>query len=152
MAAIETELTNSFETHPDAKIILSHPRHGLVLGARVLAEFGDDPTRYDDANYSTQVLRRDRLDHQGLRHPQGRAGRVARNHRFADACYLWAFAALGASPGARALYDAPPRAKGETQHQALRALANRLVGTLLGCLRNQTNYDAGKAQGGAEGK
>jgi hypothetical protein len=28
--------------------------------------------------------------------------RFARNKRLADACYLWAFAALTASPGARA--------------------------------------------------
>jgi hypothetical protein len=70
--------------------------------------------------------------------------RVARNHRLADGCYLWAFAALNASPGARALYDAH-RAKGETHHQALRALANRLVGILHGCLHHRTKYDEAKA-------
>ena len=34
---------------PDAEIYLSQPGLGVVLGARVLAEFGDDKTRYADA-------------------------------------------------------------------------------------------------------
>jgi len=65
--------------------------------------------------------------------------RVARNRRLADACYLWAFAAISTSPGARRYYDAQ-RAKGKTHHQALRALGNRLVGILDGCLRHRQLY------------
>ena len=38
-----------FGRHPDAEIYLSQPGLGAVLGARVLAEFGDDPDRYADA-------------------------------------------------------------------------------------------------------
>ncbi|MDX6201450.1 MAG: hypothetical protein QOJ83_2177, partial [Frankiales bacterium] len=49
-------------------------------------------------------------------------------------------AALTCSPGARAYYDAQ-RARGATHHQALRALGNRLVGILHGCLRHRTPYD-----------
>ena len=66
--------------------------------------------------------------------------RYARNRRLADACYQWAFATLTASPGARAFYD-QHRAAGDTHHRALRALANRLVGILHGCLRHHTLYD-----------
>lgn len=43
--------------HPDAEIVLIQPGLGVVLGARVLAEFGDDPIRYADAtawNHRTQ--------------------------------------------------------------------------------------------------
>ena len=57
------------------------------------------------------------------------------NRRLYDAIDQWAFAALRASPGARALYD-QHRAAGDTHHQALRALGNRLVGILHGCLRH----------------
>jgi hypothetical protein len=64
---------------------------------------------------------------------------VARNRHLADACYPWAFAALRASPGVRAAYDAH-RARGQTHHQALRALANRLVGVLHGCLAHRDRY------------
>jgi Transposase IS116/IS110/IS902 family len=42
--------------HPDAEIYRSQPGLGLILGVRVLAEFGDDPDRCADAkarkNYS----------------------------------------------------------------------------------------------------
>jgi hypothetical protein len=66
--------------------------------------------------------------------------RHARNRRLADALYRQAFAALSTSPGARDHYD-KQRARGATHHQALRALANRLVGILHGCLRHHTHYD-----------
>ena len=35
--------------HPDVEIYLSQPGMGPILGARVLAEFGDDMNRYTDA-------------------------------------------------------------------------------------------------------
>ena len=38
-----------FEQHPDAEIVRSLPGLGLILGARVLGEFSDDPTRFADA-------------------------------------------------------------------------------------------------------
>src|SRR3990170_3441647 len=111
----------------------------MTLSARVLAEFGDDPNRYVDAksrkNYAgTSPITRA----SGTRRVV--LARYARNRRLSDACYLWAFAALTASPGARAFYD-QRRAGGDTHHQALRALANRLVGILHGCLRHHTPYD-----------
>ena len=61
-------------------------------------------------------------------------------HPDADARYLWAFTAITASPGARAFYHAR-RSTGDTHHRALRALANRLVGILHGCLRHGSPYD-----------
>lgn len=139
IAHLEAELAHRFELHPDAKIIRSLPGLGMTLGARVLAEFGDDPNRYADAksrkNYAgTSPITRA----SGTRHVV--LARYARNRRLADACYLWAFAALTASPGARAFYD-QHRANGDTHHSALRALANRLVGILHGCLRHNTPYD-----------
>ena len=70
--------------------------------------------------------------------PNGLA-RYARNRRLADALYQQAFSALTVSPGARALYDRH-RDRGATHHQALRTLANRLVGILHGCLCHHTHY------------
>jgi hypothetical protein len=55
-----------------------------------------------------------------------------------------AFAALSASPGARALYDAE-RARGTEHNAALRKLANRLVGILHGCLKTRTPYNEATA-------
>jgi hypothetical protein len=69
--------------------------------------------------------------------------------RLVDACYLWAFAALTASPGARRCYDAH-RARGASHHQALRALGNRLVGILHGCLAQRVAYQEQLAWPAAE--
>ena len=100
---------------------------------------GDDPDRYLDA--------RARKNYAGMA-PITRASgtkrvvlaRYARNRRLADALYQQAFSALSSSPGARACYDRH-RARGATHHQALRALAHRLVGILHGCLRHHQPYN-----------
>jgi transposase len=49
VAALEDQLAARFAAHPDAEIVRSQPGLGVVLGARVLAEFGDDPHRYATA-------------------------------------------------------------------------------------------------------
>jgi len=108
---LEAELTASFEAHPDAEIIRSLPGLGVVLGARVLA-----------SGTQKVVL-----------------ARFVRNRHLADATYLWAFCSLTHSAGARRHYDTR-RANGANHHQALRALGNRLVGLLHGCLRYRQNY------------
>ena len=139
VARLEEQLSEGFDQHPDAKIVRSLPGLGTILGARVLAEFGDDPNRYSDAK-----ARKNYAGTSPITKASGKSrvvlARYARNRRLSDACYLWAFAALSASPGARAFYDAR-RAGGDTHNRALRALANRLVGLLHGCLRHQTLYD-----------
>ena len=145
IAKLEAGLADRFEQHPDAKVIRSLPGLGMTLGARVLGEFGDDPNRYADA--------KSRKNYAGTSPITKASGtrkvvlaRFARNRRLADACYLWAFAALTASPGARSFYD-ERRANGDTHHRALRALANRLVGILHGCLRHGEIYDEDTAWG-----
>jgi transposase len=49
ITGLEADLADRFDQHPDTKIIRSLPGLGMTLGARVLAEFGDDPNRYADA-------------------------------------------------------------------------------------------------------
>jgi hypothetical protein len=46
--ALQGQVEEHFGRHPDAEIIMSQPGMGAILGARVLAEFGDDPVRYRD--------------------------------------------------------------------------------------------------------
>jgi hypothetical protein len=62
------------------------------------------------------------------------------NDRLVDALNAQAFSALSASPGARALYD-QQRSAVHGHNDALRRLANRLVGILHGCLKTRTLYD-----------
>jgi transposase len=139
IAALEHQLAADFEQHPDAEIVRSLPGLGTVLGARVLGEFGDAPDRYLDAK-----SRRNYAGTSPITRASGTRrvvlARHARNKRLADAIYLWAFAALTASPGARQFYD-QHRSAGDTHHQALRALGNRLVGYLHGCLASHMPYD-----------
>ncbi len=124
---------------PDADIYLSLPGLGDVLGARVLAEFGDDPERYDSAK-----SRRNYAGTSPLTIASGtkRAvlARHVRNRRLYDAIDQWAFCSISTSPGCRTFYD-QRRTAGDLHHQALRALGNRLVGYLHGCLRTHTHYN-----------
>ena len=139
IAALDAELTAHFEQHPDADIYLSLPGIGVILGARVLGEFGDDPNRYADAksrkNYAgtSPITRASGTRRVAL-------ARFVRNGRLADAIDHWAFSSITNSPGARAFYD-HRRTLGDSHHKALRALGNRLVGILHGCLRTGTPYD-----------
>jgi transposase len=139
VAQLEAQLAADFREHPDAEILLSQPGLGLVLSARVLGESGDDPTRYVNAKA--------RKNYAGNAPVTKRSGkwkmvsrRLARNRLLADAGFLWANSALSASPGARRYYD-QLRARSKTHNQASRALANRLVGILHGCLRRRCLYD-----------
>ena len=140
---LETTLAEHFETHPDADIYRSLPGLGVVLGARVLGEFGDDPNRYTDAKSRKNYAGTSPLT---IASGKKRAvlARHVRNRRLYDALDRWAFCALSTSPGARLFYD-QRRAAENTHHQALRALGNRLVGILHGCLRHHTEYDENTA-------
>lgn len=139
LTALEQELKEAFEDHPDAKILRSLPGIGTVLGARVLAEFGDDRTRYVDAR-----ARKNYAGTSPITKSSGKRrvvlARFARNEHLFDACFLWAFSSLTKSKGARIYYDLL-RQRGKTHSQALRALANRLVGILHGCLQSRQLYD-----------
>ena len=128
-----------FGRHPDAEIILSQPGLGPVPGARVLAESGDDPHRYADGkarcNYAgTSPLTRASGKKKTV------TARFVHNDRLVDALNAQAFSTLSASPGARAFYD-QQRANGHGHNDALRRLANRLVGILHGCLKTRTLYN-----------
>ncbi|WP_124390673.1 IS110 family transposase [Rhodococcus wratislaviensis] len=139
ITALEAQVDAHFHRHPDAEIVLSQPGLATVLGARVLAEFGDDPTRY--------VTAKNRKNYAGtspITRASGKrklvAARYVHNDRLVDALMRQAQSALQTSPGARAYYDRQ-RARGLDHNPALRQLANRLVGILHGCLKTRTHYD-----------
>jgi transposase len=140
---LEHAVTESFNQHPDAGIITSFPGLGALTGARVLAETGDDRSRFSDA--------------QGLKAYAGAAPitrasgktksvtrRKVKNNRLAAAGYLWAFSALTASPGARAHYDRR-RDNGDRHAAAQRNLFGRLLGCLHHCLTTGCEYDEATA-------
>lgn len=136
---LTAQLTEAFLQHPAAKIYLSFPGVGALTGARLLAEIGDDPTRFATA--------------QGLRSYAGPAPltwasgasrhvthRRVCNRRLKSTCHQWAFSSLTRSPGCRALYDRR-RAAGDSYAGALRRVAGRLLGGLHHCLTHNEPYD-----------
>ncbi len=143
IADLETELSNRFREHPDADIYLSIPGSGDVLGARVLGEFGDDPERY-----ATAKSRKNYAATSPLTIASGKnktvIGRYIRNDWLFNPALRIAFCSLSASEGCRAFYD-ERITKGDTHIQALRQLANRLVGILHGCLKTRTLYNENTA-------
>jgi hypothetical protein len=143
ITAIWDQVAANFSQHPDAEVYLSQPGLGVVLGARVLAEFGDDKNRYLDAK-----ARRNYAGTSPITRQSGKRkivlARHVHNDRLIDALGLQAFAALTSSPGARAYYD-QLRARGISHRAALRQLGNRLVGIIHGCLKTGTLYHEAKA-------
>jgi transposase len=139
IAELEKALSEHFEQHPDAKIVRSLPGIGTVLGARVLGEFGDDRTRFSDPKSRKNYAGTSPIT-KASGHSRVVLARFARNRRLGDACDQWAFCSLNSSPGARCYYD-ELRGRGKTHRQALRQLANRLVGILHGCLKDGVLYD-----------
>jgi transposase len=139
ITALQQQVDAHFGRHPDAEIMLSQPGLGPILGARVLAEFGDDPHRY-----TTAKARKNYAATSPITRASGKKktvlARFVHNDRLIDALMAQAFAALTASPGARAYYDRQ-RARGQGHNPALRQLANRLVGILHGCLKTRTPYN-----------
>ncbi|SEU43095.1 IS110 family RNA-guided transposase [Nonomuraea wenchangensis] len=128
----------AFHQHPDAAVITSFPGLADVTGARVLAELGDDRTRFADARalkaYAgaapiTRASGKSLVVHH----------RKVKNQRLAAAGYVWAFASLRA-PGPRAHYDRR-RAEGERHSSALRNTFNRLLGCLHHCLQKGVTYN-----------
>jgi hypothetical protein len=115
-------VADHFGRHPDAEIYASRPGLGVVRGARVLGEFGDDPDRYADAK-----ARKNYAGTSPITKASGTRkivlARYARNRRLADAPQQWALGSMRGSPA------------------TLRQLANRLVGILHGCLEARTRYN-----------
>ncbi|MGW7133428.1 IS110 family transposase [Streptomyces bobili] len=129
----------AFSQHPDADVILSFPGLGVQLGARVLAEIGDDRDRFADARGlkayagSAPITRAS-----GKKHHVGH--RRVKNNRLNHAGHLWAFASLKASPGANAHYRRR-RERGDWHAQAQRHLFNRMIGQLFHCLQRGELFD-----------
>jgi len=131
-------VVGSFEKHPDAEIITSFPGLGMLSGARLFAEIGDDRSRFADAK--------------GLKAYAGSApvtrasgksvvvlARRVKNQRLAAVGYMWAFAAMAHSDGARAHYDRR-REAGDRHTAAQRNLFNRMIGCLHHCLTHRVHY------------
>jgi transposase len=115
-----------FGRHPDAEIYASQPGLGVILAARVLGEFGDDPHRYPDAK-----ARKSYAGTAPITKASGKKkivlARYARSRRLGDALQQWAFCyyadpqahaptTAGCAPATSA--TGPPYAKSPTDSSA----------------------------------
>ncbi len=138
VAHYDKEISTLFLTHPDQQFWRSLPRAGKHLAPRLLAEWGDDRSRYADAN-CVQALA-------GTAPVPFQSGNFAKAHkRFA--ClkplrnHLHQFAWQSTKKEAWALaYYQRKRAEGKTHSMALRALANVWVRIIFAMWQRRTCY------------
>lgn len=140
---LEDEMTIVFRRHPDSDIYVSMPGIAELSGARLLAEYGDDPERFASSagrrNYSGMAPV---TASSGKRRTVKR--RKARNRFLASTTRQWAFNSLAASPDCKRYYD-ELIARGVKHETALRNVGGHLTKCLDACLKNGELYDPVKA-------
>jgi transposase len=122
IAQYNKEIKTLFLTHEDQEIFASLPRAGKRLAPRLLAEIGDDRTRYQDAS-SLQALG-------GTSPVLFQSGMYSKAHRrlgcikpLRNALHQFAWQTTQSEPWAMAYYQRK-RAEGKSHTVAVRALAN----------------------------
>ncbi|MFC8013230.1 IS110 family RNA-guided transposase [Streptomyces cinereoruber] len=137
---LEEAVAEAFPRHPDAEVILSFPGLVVQLGARVLAEIGDDRRRFTDVRGLKAYA-----GASPITRASGKKSSVTRrwvkNDRLNHVGYLWAFSAPNASPGAKNHYRRRRDEHGDWHASAQRNLFNRLLGQLYHCLQHGQLFD-----------
>lgn len=141
---LDTALQQLFQQHPDHLVFDSFPGAGEALGPRLLAAFGSDRERFQDA---AEVQR-----FSGIAPLTERSGKTHYVHwRLACPKFLpqsfHEFAAHSRhwSPWANAYYQ-PLRERGVSHHAALRALAFKWIRILYRCWKDRRLYDEQRYQ------
>ncbi len=143
LAEFDDAIACAVAEHPDAGIFSSFPGVGPVLTAVLLAEIGEDRTRFPTSG----VL----LAEAGLApvtRASGRSNsvrfRYAANRRLREASMWWAFNSLKLSPWASDAFQTARTQRGQRYHRALRGLAARWMRVLWRCWTDHTTYDPAK--------
>jgi transposase len=140
---LATAVAAAFRQHPDYEIITSFPGLADISGAIVLAEVGDDRTRFVD-DRALQAF----AGSAPVTRASGKSRTVTRrrtkNNRLAAIGYCWAFTAAARPSPARKHY-LRRRGRGDGHPAALRHLFNRMLGQLHHCLATGQTYDPAKA-------
>lgn len=133
----------AFAQHPDHRIITSFVGLADLTGARLLAEIGDDRTRFADPRALKAFA-----GSAPVTKASGRSIRIThrhvKNNRLAAVGFVWAFVAVGREGPTRDHYLAR-RERGDRHPAALRHLYNRMLGQLYHCLQTGQTYDPIKA-------
>jgi transposase len=141
--SIDEEIGQRFFARPEARILISLPGMGPILGAEFLVAVGEI-CAFESA---------DRLAAYAGLVPAARDSgkRVGNNRRMRGGnktlkrvFYQSAFASLRSAPESRAFYERK-RAEGKRHTQALIALARRRVNVLWAMLRDGTTFESRRA-------
>jgi transposase len=135
---LQTQIDAAFHAHPDAQIISSVPGLGVALGARLLAEIGDDHNRFTDARALKAFAGAAPVTRASGRSTFVHARR-AKNNRMAAVGYAWALAAIRHDPLWEDRYRAR-RDAGDRHVTALRKMINSMLGKLHHCLTTGQLY------------
>jgi transposase len=135
----DKQIGTLFLTHEDHEIFASLPRAGKRLAPRLLAEIGDDRTRYQDAS-SLQALG-------GTSPVLFQSGMYSKAHRrmgcikpLRNALHQFAWQTTQSEPWARDYYQRK-RAEGKSHTVAVRALANVWVRIIFAMWLHQRCYE-----------
>ena len=136
LKAIDRELEDLLDRHPDAALIRSLPGMGAVLTAELIAEAGA-LSRFRSADALAAAagiapILRQSGKVRFLRRPSGG------NKSLKRVFYQSAFCSLG-HPDSRAFYDRK-RGEGKQHHQAVIALARRRINVLWAVLQSRTPF------------
>jgi transposase len=139
IAQYDKEISTLFLTHEDHEIFESLPRAGQRLAPRLLAEIGDDRTRYQAAN-SLQALG-------GTSPVLYQSGMYSKAHRrvgcikpLRNALHQFAWQTTQSEVWAKEYYQRK-RAEGKSHTVAVRALANVWVRIIFALWSNQRCYE-----------
>jgi len=138
VAAYDQEIERLFLTHADSHLFSTLPRAGKRLAPRLLAEIGDDRTRYRDAA-SLQALA-------GTSPVPYESGNYAKPHRryacikpLRNALHQFAWQSTQTEPWAHDYYQ-HKRQKGKSHSVAVRALSNVWVRILFALWLKREEY------------
>ncbi|WP_067574466.1 IS110 family transposase [Nocardia acidivorans] len=140
---LELATAQEFRKHPDHAIVTSFPGLADLTGARVLAEIGDDRTRFANdralkAYAGSAPVTRASGKSISITH------RRIKNDRLAAVGWVWAFSAMATEGPTRTHYQ-HRRAHGDRHAAALRQLFNKMLGQLHHCLQSRQPFDPIKA-------
>ena len=139
IADLDEKIEEAAAAHPDFFIFDSLPGAGAALAPRLLAAFGTQRDRWDNASQLQTAA--------GIAPVKESSGKQEWIHvRFACPKFLrqtfheWAGRSIAYSAWARAYYQ-QQRARGKAHHAAVRALAFKWIRILFRCWKKREAYD-----------
>lgn len=142
LAEYHAEIRKLFEEHSDSGIFKSLPGAGEKNAPRLLAEIGDNRSRYTDAKNlqcdagtSPVTIRSGKMKIVHMR--------WACRKSFKNTLYQFSFSSMNESIWAQRYYE-EQRKKGKTHTEALRALGNKWLKIIFHLWKNNLTYDENK--------